>query len=72
MVTKTVYAESSFCSGYTDYCALSNDDQPTEGIAENSLLLLLDTGEFYYFTGGEWVKVGTAPVGGGGNDGPVS
>lgn len=71
MITKTVYAESSFCSGYTDYCALSSDDQPTEGIAENSLLLLLDTGEFYYFTDGEWVKVGTAPVGGGDNDGPL-
>ena len=61
MLTKTVYAESSFCSGYTDYCCLSSDTPPTDGVAENSLLLLLDTKEFYYFTNGEWVELGTAP-----------
>ena len=65
MITKTVFAESSFCSGYTDYCALSSDTAPTEGVAENSLLLLLDTKKFYYFNDGEWVEPGTAPSGGG-------
>lgn len=62
MLTKTVYAESSFCSGYTDYCCLSSDTPPTEGVEENSLLLFLDTGVFYYFTDGEWVELGTAPL----------
>lgn len=64
MVTKTVFAESSFCSGYTDYCCQSTDDKPTDA-SVNSLLLELDTKKFYYFNDGEWVELGTAPSGGG-------
>lgn len=61
MLTKTVYAESALCSGYTDYFALSSDTPPTEGVAENSLLLCLDEKKFYYFTDGAWLELGTAP-----------
>ena len=64
MVTKTVFAESSFCSGYTDYCCLSSDDKPTDA-PENSLLLELDSLLFYYFTDGDWIEIGNAPDDGG-------
>ena len=44
---------------------LSTDEKPTEinGIAvhQNSLFLELDTGDFYYFDGTNWNKLGTAP-----------
>ena len=40
------------------YCGLSEDTKPTEGIAVNTLFLELDTGDFYYFDGTEWLKVG--------------
>lgn len=43
---------------------LSTDEKPT-GVSENMLFLELDTGKFYYFTGIEWVEVGTS----GGGDG---
>jgi hypothetical protein len=40
------------------FAGLSTDTKPTEGIAENSLFLELDTGDIYYFTGATWAKVG--------------
>lgn len=42
-----------------DYKGLSTDDKPTD-CAVNSLFLELDTGDFYYFDGEEWKKVGGA------------
>jgi len=41
-----------------DFKGLSTDTKPTENIAVNSLFLELDTGDFYYFTGETWAKVG--------------
>ena len=40
-----------------DYRALSTDNKPTEAKA-NALLLEVDTGDFYYFDGESWRKVG--------------
>ena len=40
-----------------DYKGLSTDTKPTN-CAVNSLFLELDTGDFYYFTGETWEKVG--------------
>lgn len=39
------------------YCGLSTDTKPTDAV-ENSLFLELDTGDFYYYTGSAWAKVG--------------
>lgn len=39
------------------YKGLSTDTKPTN-CAVNSLFLELDTGDFYYFTGEAWQKVG--------------
>ncbi len=40
-----------------EYKGLSTDAKPTDcGI--NSLFLELDTGDFYYFTGEAWAKMG--------------
>lgn len=36
---------------------LSTDEKPM-GVSENMLFLELDTGDFYYFDGEEWKKVG--------------
>ena len=46
--------------GANDYemKGLSTDTKPTENIAVNSLFLELDTGDFYYFNGVAWEKVG--------------
>ncbi len=41
-----------------EYKGLSTDDKPTEEVATNSIFLELDTGDFYYFTGEEWAKIG--------------
>lgn len=41
-----------------EYAGLSTDVKPTEDIAPNSLFLELDTGDFYYFDGSAWAKVG--------------
>lgn len=41
-----------------DYKGLSTDTKPTETVAPNSLFLELDTGDFYYFTGSAWAKIG--------------
>lgn len=40
-----------------DYKGLSTDTKPTN-CAVNSLFLELDTGDFYYYTGETWEKVG--------------
>lgn len=40
-----------------DYMCESTDTKP-DNAEVNSLLLELDTGDFYYFDGTEWKKVG--------------
>lgn len=40
-----------------EFKGLSTDDKPT-ACGVNSLFLELDTGEFYYFDGEDWAKVG--------------
>lgn len=37
---------------------LSTDSKPITDIDINTLFLELDTGDFYYFDGTEWSKVG--------------
>lgn len=39
---------------------LSTDTKPDD-VPENSIGLELDTGKFYYFSGGDWYEVGTSP-----------
>lgn len=41
-----------------DYMGESTDTKPTEDISVNTLYLELDTGDFYYFDGTTWKKVG--------------
>ena len=43
--------------GENDYKGLSTDTKPTD-CAVNSLFLELDTGDFYYFDGTAWSKIG--------------
>lgn len=43
---------------YKEYSGLSTDEKPTENVGVNSLFLELDTGDFYYFNGTDWAKVG--------------
>lgn len=40
-----------------EYKGLSTDTKPTN-CGVNSLFLELDTGDFYYFDGEEWIKLG--------------
>ena len=40
-----------------DYMGLSTDTKPTN-VPVNTLFLELDTGDFYYYDGTEWAKVG--------------
>ena len=44
-------------NNYNEYMGLSTDNKPTEAPV-NSLFLELDTGDFYYFNGLQWAKVG--------------
>ena len=44
--------------GIADYKGLSTDTKPTETVGLNALFLELDTGDFYYFNGTQWEKVG--------------
>lgn len=44
----------------TELAGLSTDTKPTDGVATNALFLELDTGDFYYFDGTAWAKVGGA------------
>lgn len=41
-----------------DLLGLSTDTKPTTDIGINTLFLELDTGDFYYFNGTTWAKVG--------------
>lgn len=41
-----------------DLKGLSTDAKPTNNIAINSLFFEMDTGNFYYFNGTSWGKVG--------------
>lgn len=43
-----------------DLLGLSTDTKPDDALV-NSLFLELDTGDFYYFNGEDWTKVGEAP-----------
>lgn len=43
--------------GEHEYKGLSTDAKPTS-CAVNSIFLELDTGNFYYFDGEEWKKIG--------------
>ena len=54
MITRNRYD----LEGDMSYQGLSTDVKPTEDVAVNSLFLELDTGDFYYFDGTDWVKVG--------------
>lgn len=40
-----------------EYMGLSTDTKPTN-LGTNALFLELDTGDFYYFDGENWAKVG--------------
>lgn len=40
-----------------NYMGLSTDNKPDEA-AVNALFLELDTGDFYYFDGENWAKLG--------------
>ena len=52
MITDTLSTQ-----GRADYMGLSTDTKPTN-VGANTLFLELDTGDFYYFDGEEWLKVG--------------
>jgi hypothetical protein len=54
MITRNRYDYSEDLA----YEGLSTDTKPTEDVAPNSLFLELDTGDFYYFDGSDWAKVG--------------
>ena len=41
-----------------NFMGLSTDTKPTEDVDINTLFLELDTGDFYYFDGTAWAKVG--------------
>lgn len=43
----------------SDLCGLSTDAKP-ESADINTIFLELDTGDFYYFDGRDWQKVGGA------------
>lgn len=45
-------------TAYKEYKGESTDTKPTENVGVNSLFLELDTGDFYYFDGEEWQKIG--------------
>ena len=42
-----------------DLVCLSTDEKPTDA-AENQLLIELDTGDLYYYSGEQWAKFGAA------------
>ena len=43
----------------SEYKGLSTDEKPMDAVI-NALFLELDTGEYYFFTGTGWSKVGGA------------
>lgn len=54
---KKVIADTQNKNDY-EFKGLSTDVKPTDGVSTNSLFLELDTGDFYYYTGATWSKVG--------------
>ena len=54
MITRNRYN----LEGDLAYEGLSTDEKPTEDVYPNALFLELDTGDFYYFDGSNWAKVG--------------
>ena len=56
----TISHTSRFTTGKADFefKGLSTDTKPTFEVGANSLFFEVDTGEFYYFTGETWEKVG--------------
>lgn len=54
---KKVIADTQNKNDY-EFKGLSTDVKPTDGVSINSLFLELDTGDFYYYTGATWSKVG--------------
>ena len=52
---------------------LSTDTKPTDGIANGSLCLEMDTGKIYAFNeeASEWIEIGSSSGGGGGDDGDL-
>ena len=48
----------TMAGGQPNYTGLSTDSKPTVNVEINSMFLELDTGDFYYFDGTEWQKVG--------------
>lgn len=50
-------------SAYFELSGLSTDTKPSTfqgySVADGSLFLELDTGDFYYFSSGSWSKVGS-------------
>ena len=62
MVTKqrtgTAFGPDGIIADTYDWKCLSTDEKPTEDVAENDLLLELDTGKGYYFDGEAWQPVG--------------
>lgn len=53
MITKN---SSVFVFG-EEYMGLSTDEKPADA-GVNAVFLELDTGDFYYYTGEEWAKIG--------------
>lgn len=47
-------------NNYNEYVALSTDEWPTN-VPVNSLLLEIDSGDIYYWSGSAWAKFGEAP-----------
>lgn len=47
-------------NNYNEYVALSTDEWPTN-VPANSLLLEIDSGDIYYWSGSTWTKFGEAP-----------
>lgn len=45
-------------TSYKELTGLSTDTKPTKDVGVNSLFLELDTGDFYFFDGEQWQKVG--------------
>lgn len=56
---KRQQASNPIGSADLDLKGLSTDIKPTEGVAANSLFLELDTGNFYFWSGTDWQKVGS-------------
>ena len=58
MAISVVYNKYGSSPSPEQYCGLSTDTKPTAGVSTNALFLDLDTGDFYYFNGTAWAKVG--------------